>query len=846
MKEIWHQKIGSFGEELNKVEKATGKTFDLSEEQKEQTLLEFLKTDRARLKAFLSILRKINDAPNKEEGAVGEDSIPEIEGDFSQELKTLHILDGVDSFVDDYKEGKNSTLEPRQVASLVKIGTFLRSGKRRGYLELPTGLGKTVIFSELIEALKDVPDIKILVVGSGNINNIQNVQKIEKFAGEEVGKYYAGEKDTNSKITVCNYNGLRNAIKRDDFKTGDFDIVLFDEVHDGLGELTQELIENTFINETLIGFSATATYELRSGKTATDMLPVEIDKMGVVEAVKGNLLSAFKIEVIKIPTTINSVRVNGGDYLPNELEREINTEARNGLVVDSYMNFYRNGDGSDKSISFCVSRQHTKDLAIAFEANGITTGILTGELSIDEREAVLQKWKTGEIEMLCGSKLAWQALDETEVTVGLNVTPSVSEKDVIQRGGRLLRRSQFQNNKRAIIVEFLDEWRETKNYPIFYSEILDVSEAQPDVWKDEELSKDKSPRTQIETRINKPENKISSTLGIQIKPTRISDGREIMQITNQNRKFRNEVYYDYAPKGYMSSNIIAVELGTSTKAVEDAIAQMKITRGSIRRKDQGIYLSALGIKRIFYGGMALDSIYKYFIGGTRSEKIARGDIEEANDFTKLERRAVELDNEVPPSETVDLDWRDYSLEPSFTMEGDSLTDEEEGTAIGDTSELRPPTEPIEGKFNDIVGYRYYKQGSEDHKYRAILLRRNIEKQLKVTERYGIRPNEQTLQVASEISELIADDTLKIATDNKDRLAYLKAIVKDTELLSDRDRIILDMLYINNPNEINTPKSLEKHFKVSRTAIDARVRKIFRILRWELHQYESGINTLKKY
>src|SRR3989338_7960883 len=394
MKEIWSRKLDSFKEEIKKVSSATGQSFDLSEDQRNKTLKEFKKTDRARLRAFISIINKLDE---KEESGTSNDG-EKVEAKFSKELKVLRILDSVDLFIKQYEKGEHSTLEPRQVESLVKIAAFLRSGKRRGYVELPTGLGKTVIFAELIEALKDVPDMKILVVGSGNINAIQNVQKVERFSGGEVGQYFADKKELHAKVTVCNYNGLRNAISNGSFKSGDFD--LLDEVHDGLGKITQESINKTFKKETIIGFSATATYELLKGRTASDFLPIEIDKMGVVEAVKGNLLSAFNVEIIKVPIVLGGIRVRHGDYLPGELEKNINTKERNDLIVDSYISFYRR-EGS-KTIAFCTGRQHTRDLASVFEAKGIKSGVLTGELDIEEREAFLKKRKNGK------KKIFWE------------------------------------------------------------------------------------------------------------------------------------------------------------------------------------------------------------------------------------------------------------------------------------------------------------------------------------------------------------------------------------------------------------------------------------------------------
>lgn len=831
MKETWNQKAGSFEDDLKKVSDATGESFSLSDGNKEKSLKEILKTDKARVRAFLSILKKVDESKVELE----ESENQKIEADFSKELKTLHILDAVDSFIQQYKEGEHSTLEPRQIESLTKIAAFLRSGKKRGYLELPTGLGKTVIFSELIESLKDVSGIKVLVVGSGNINAMQNRQKIEAFGGEEAGQYFGGKKEIEGRVTVCNYNGLRSGIQEGHFKDGDFDLILLDEVHDGLGVLTQELIQKTFKEETIIGFSATATYETSKGKKVSNFLPIEIDRMGVVEAVEGNLLAGFKVEIIKIPTVMKPVKVQGGDYISSELEKQINTPERNKHIVDSYSEFYRKE--GNKAVTFCVGIQHTKDLAAAFEKEGISAGVLTSEVSsIDEREALLQKWKNGEIEVLCGSKLVWQALDETEANIGLNVTPSMSEKDVIQRGGRLLRRSQLINKKKSTIVEFLDEWRETKNRPVFYSEILEVAEAEPEKWKDDEekegtdsvVEVEEVPKQPTLTETEKTKEKKKKEYVI-----RYVNAEEIMSISNQNRKFRNEGYAEYAPLQWMSANIIAVELGVKTKEVEDAI-YIVARKISVHQLDIncGAYLSSFGIKRIFFAPKIVDMLYEHFTGSTRAEKIARKEIKDVKDFSLLEEESAQLErgeDRRNSRDNVDLNWRDYDLLPSFTLEGESLDDEEEGINIGDTSELHPSGESIEGQFNDVIGYRYATApGGAVYNSKVVYKKPKQQRQMKVTWRYGVHLKDNLLGETSE------DPGDKF--EDKDMFEIVRGILEDPNVLSEREKKIIIMKFFeaDDDNEEKTLESIGKVFGVTRERIrgikNEALRKIRRAIR----------------
>lgn len=73
---------------------------------------------------------------------------------------------GIKQYLEDGE--KNNTLRPHQLEVFNDIGTFLEEG-RRGYVELPTGTGKTVVFVELSKAIMEtkMPDggkPRILVV----------------------------------------------------------------------------------------------------------------------------------------------------------------------------------------------------------------------------------------------------------------------------------------------------------------------------------------------------------------------------------------------------------------------------------------------------------------------------------------------------------------------------------------------------------------------------------------------------------------------------------------------------------------------------------------------------------
>lgn len=94
----------------------------------------------------------------------------ELNNNQSPNLGEAHGIDfalGVRRYLENGEQ--NNTLRPHQIEVFNDIGTFLEDEERRGYVQLPTGTGKTVIFVELSKALMEAqkPDgtkPKILVV----------------------------------------------------------------------------------------------------------------------------------------------------------------------------------------------------------------------------------------------------------------------------------------------------------------------------------------------------------------------------------------------------------------------------------------------------------------------------------------------------------------------------------------------------------------------------------------------------------------------------------------------------------------------------------------------------------
>lgn len=96
----------------------------------------------------------------------------------------LHAMNALDEYAFFSREDEDATLRERQKDVFDSIRDHIEAGKRMGYVQLPTGVGKTVLFIELAEAING----KTLVVTSRKNLVEQTVNEFSKFAeGLDVG-----------------------------------------------------------------------------------------------------------------------------------------------------------------------------------------------------------------------------------------------------------------------------------------------------------------------------------------------------------------------------------------------------------------------------------------------------------------------------------------------------------------------------------------------------------------------------------------------------------------------------------------------------------------------------------
>jgi len=368
-------------------------------------------------------------------------------------------------------------LREKQLPIFEEIKSYVTGGGSNGYLQAPTGIGKTVLFVKAIEGmLEGSSEGKVLIVVP-NINLISQVRNeilsFSNFGLDQVGLYYSDISKRNrpheltKQIVITTYKSF--AETTDVFEPNDYVGLILDEVHRGTSELRESKILEFIKNTIVLGF--TATPEFNEQKTVNSFLDL-ILKISVVDAIeKLGLLSNFRSIYYQFEgIDISEADKGRGDFDEIKLGRILDNQEVYEAAIEAYKAY--KGLGGEKlgqTVVYCSGIEHAELTAKAFKGAGIEAlAIHSGNdmysgISGEERDKILKAFKAGtsKYKVLVNVNVLVEGFDAPFVRFIINLAPTMSRVIAEQRGGRGLRlieglKGLFgRQDKTTLILEFL-------------------------------------------------------------------------------------------------------------------------------------------------------------------------------------------------------------------------------------------------------------------------------------------------------------------------------------------------------------------------------------------------------
>ena len=395
-----------------------------------------------------------------------------IEPDFeASEDPARYISQQINNYLTSTESETAPGLRERQIGVLEAIREHLANGNESGYVTLPTGVGKTVIFSKIIAAAQT----STLVTTETRLLVDQTHDTFETFAPDvDAGRLHALSNEIHKPVVITTYASLTRKTENGTLNPDEYNLVIVDEAHKALTEKRKGALDK-FPHAVKVGFTATPEYSEK--KKTQDVLGTEIYNMHVREACEEGLLSPVLTGAFHTDANMQNVDLlpGGVSYDEESLSHEINNPSRNIEILVGYKSL--NIDG--KTIVFCSTIQHAHDLAETFQRGGVKAAAISSQTNEEDQKKILQGFHDGDIEVVCNAKLLTIGFDEPRASVCINAAPTRSKVHAEQRAGRVLRLDPDNSEKHSLVIECIDRGYDTSRRPVFYWDILDGVTAGP-------------------------------------------------------------------------------------------------------------------------------------------------------------------------------------------------------------------------------------------------------------------------------------------------------------------------------------------------------------------------------
>ena len=344
------------------------------------------------------------------------------------------------------------TLRPYQRDAVDAVLAARRSGVRRMVVCLPTGAGKTVIFSHLARLARRT----VLVLAHREELLAQARDKIERaMQGQAIVAVEQAEQRApeGAKVLVCSIRSLHDGRLSRVLRGRDPGLIIYDECHHAAAEDNLRVLRRLGAFEpsftgTLLGF--TATTARGDGKGLDTVFEQIVYARALPEMIDDGYL--VPLRGFRIATTADLSRLSRGglDFREEELSSAVDIEERNALVARSIQELGRDR----RTIAFCVTVSHARNLSKALNHLRVPAGVVHGTMSKEARAKALSDFREGRTQVLTNVGVLTEGFDDPGVSCIAMVRPTRSESLYAQCVGRGTRLHQAK--KDCLILDFVD------------------------------------------------------------------------------------------------------------------------------------------------------------------------------------------------------------------------------------------------------------------------------------------------------------------------------------------------------------------------------------------------------
>lgn len=334
-------------------------------------------------------------------------------------------------------------LRPYQEEARAKVQQEWKEGRKRTLLVLPTGCGKTIVFSKIIEDRVKMGE-RVLVLAHRSELLEQASDKLmtatglgtalEKAENTSIGSWF--------RVVVGSVQTMQREKRLSKFPDDHFDTIVIDEAHHAISDGYQRVLEH-FGKANVLGVTATPDRgDMRNLGSYFDSLAYEYP---LVDAIKSGYLSKITAITIPLELDLSTVSQQAGDFKASEI----------GTALDPYLDQI-----ADEMVKQCKDRKTVVFLPLVktsqkfrdiLNAKGFKAAEVNGESK--DRAEILEDFDKDKYNVLCNSMLLTEGWDCPTVDCVVVLRPTKVRALYSQMVGRGTRLAPGKEN--LLLLDFL-------------------------------------------------------------------------------------------------------------------------------------------------------------------------------------------------------------------------------------------------------------------------------------------------------------------------------------------------------------------------------------------------------